>query len=73
MRNIKSQIVVFYADFVLKFSTEIYIFIKHPQNWDFLYFSIDSFVHGINRKIFRAPQGNLSLKTLILVGLITKR
>ena len=31
------------------------------------------FVHGINRKIFRALPGNLSLKTLVLVGLITKR
>ena len=31
------------------------------------------FVHGINRKIFRAPPSNLSLKTLVIVGLITKR
>ena len=30
------------------------------------------FVYGINRKIFRAPRGNLSLKTLALVRLITK-
>ena len=35
------------------------------------------FAHGINRKIFRvahplcAPTGNLSLKTPILIGLIT--
>ena len=33
----------FLADYVLKFSTEIYIFIKHPQT-DFLHISIDSSV-----------------------------
>ena len=38
MRNIKLKIVFYKADFVLKLSTEIYIFIKHPQNWDFLIF-----------------------------------
>ena len=31
------------------------------------------FFHGINRKIFRASPGNLSLKTPVLVRLITKR
>ena len=31
------------------------------------------FVHVINRKIFRAPLGNVSLNTLVIVGLITKR
>ena len=30
------------------------------------------FVHGINRKIFRPPPGNLSLKNPLLVRLITK-
>ena len=41
MRNSKLKIVVFLADSVLTFSTKIYIFIKHPQNRDFLDFSID--------------------------------
>ena len=31
------------------------------------------FVHGTNRKIFRAPPSNLSLKALVIVALITKR
>ena len=31
------------------------------------------FVHGVNRKIFRAPTGNLSLKTPVLVRLTAKR
>ena len=32
----------FLADLVLKFSTEIFMFIKQPKNRDFLHFSIDS-------------------------------
>ena len=86
MRNTKLKI-VFLTDSVLKFSTEIYVFINYPKNWDFLYFLIDSsveyspkkqiwckiFVHGINKTIFRAPPGNSSLKTQVLIGLITKR
>ena len=41
MRNGKSQIVGFLADSVLKFSTEIDIFISNPKT-EFLHFSIDS-------------------------------
>ena len=41
-RNIKLKIVVFKADSILKFSAEMYIFIKHSKNWYFLYFLIDS-------------------------------
>ena len=49
------------------------MFIKRRKNWDFLYCLIDKiFVHDINRKIFCAPPGNLSLKTPVLVRLITK-
>ena len=42
MRNSKLQTVIFLADSVLKFSTEIYIFIKHSKNWDLLHFLVDS-------------------------------
>ena len=41
MRNSKSQIVDFLAFSVLKFSTEIGIFIKTPRT-EFLHFSMDS-------------------------------
>ena len=42
MRNSKFLIIAFLADSVLKFSTEIYIFIKHPKNWDFLHFPLNA-------------------------------
>ena len=40
----------FLADLELKFSTEIYIFIKRPKNLDFLYFLIDCFVQSSPEK-----------------------
>ena len=40
MRNSKSNIVGFLSDSVLKFSTEIYIFINTPET-GFLIFAID--------------------------------
>ena len=42
MRNSKLYIVGFSADLILKFSSEIDIFIKHTKNWNFLHCSIDS-------------------------------
>ena len=42
MRNRKLQILVFFVDSKLKFSTETYIFIKHHKNRNLLHFSIDS-------------------------------
>ena len=44
MRNSKSEILCSLADSVLKFSTKIDAFIKHPKNGNFLHCSIDSLV-----------------------------
>ena len=40
--NKEQQVINFLADSVLKFKTEIDIFIKDPKNWMFLHFSVDS-------------------------------
>ena len=81
------------ADSRIKFSTEIYIFIKHSKNWNFFTFfdryscsmlpwesEFDAQFLLIGFKIniiwevhpVCAPESNLSVKTPILIWLITK-
>ena len=48
------------TDSVLKFSTEIYIFIKQPKNWDFLYFLIDSPVQCFPEKAKKSEGSGIS-------------
>ena len=52
MRNSKLYIVGFSADLILKFSSEIDIFIKHTKNWNFLHCSIDSPVQCCPEKAY---------------------
>ena len=59
MRNSKSQIAGFLADLVLKFSTEIDIFINTPKT-EFSNFSIDSAVQC-------CPEKEILCKTLLML------
>ena len=65
MKNSKSEIVGFLADSVVKFSTEIDIFIKNHQKWESK-FDVKFFLMVFNGKILWvllcAPPDNLSLK-----------